>query len=308
MSFHDSGFRPWPKKEYELWKPKRRRRRSSESDPERRFGRRKRWGFCRRFRVAAALVLVVAAGTVILWYARPRDEAVVQPLVAVAPDFSAASLREQWTGPPPRRVAEAFLRASTNDERLQWVRNPEQTRLLLEQWFAGPTPYQPDLATLMALEVTNDDSRLNLDRDPEHARFVVEAAPDDWRFLAIVRTPDGGKVDFPSFIRHGSAPWPAILGGTVAEADVRVFVAVDNYHNFAYGDEAAWRNYTMSSPDCEEAVHLYLPVGSKLEREMPLHSVEPPRRMFLRIRHTSPDNLTRRQFELVAILAPGWTE
>jgi hypothetical protein len=30
--------------------------------------------------------------------------------------------------------------------------------------------------------------------------------------------------------------------------------------------------------------------------------------MFLRIRHTSPDNLARRQFELVAIVAPGWTE
>jgi hypothetical protein len=123
-----------------------------------------------------------------------------------------------------------------------------------------------------------------------------------------VKTPAGGRVDFPAFIRQCSAPWSAILDGTVREADVRVFVAADNYHNFAYSDETKWRNYTLSTPDCEEALHLYLPAGSGLEGEMPLHLAEPPRRMFLRIRHTSPDNLARRQFELVAIVAPGWTE
>ncbi|MCU0781779.1 MAG: hypothetical protein MUF04_11845, partial [Akkermansiaceae bacterium] len=65
MSSFDSGFRQWPKKEYELWKRKRPRRKRSGTDPEQRFGRRRRWGWFRRFRVAAALVLVVAAGGLI---------------------------------------------------------------------------------------------------------------------------------------------------------------------------------------------------------------------------------------------------
>lgn len=32
-----------------------------------------------------------------------------------------------------------------------------------------------------------------------------------------------------------------------------------------------------------------------------------PRRRFLRITHTSSENLVRRQFEVLAILAPDWT-
>ncbi len=313
---NSSGYRSWPKK-YEAggWRFNRRRKvfvADASPNPEKAFGReRKAWSFKTRVQVTTlVLFLVLGCGATLAWLLtrKPEPKTAAAPAVEVVPEFSDAAAKEKWVGPSPRRIADAFLEAKSDAERLKWVRDPEQVAPLLAEWYATGPGSREEVETVLLREVPPNSSRINLGSPAEHARFLVRMKDGERRQLSILRTPEGGKVDFACFIRHCSAPWPAILSGEVAEADVRVLVMPDAYHNFNYLDETKWVSFALSSPDMEERIHLYAPVDLPNLREMPRGWLKEPRQMFLRIKHTSRENLARKQFELVEILAPGWTQ
>ena len=309
-----SGFRSWPK-QYEpgAWKVDPvTSRLADQKNPEKTFGsERTVWSFNTKVRVVGLVVaLLVGCGMAVAWFVNKQiaRRSAVGPAVEVVPEFSEAAAREKWVGPSPRRIADAFLAAKTNEERLKWVRDPEQIAPILADWYATGPGSREVVESLLLRQIPPNTSRINLTSPPEHARFLVRMKDGERRQLSILRTPEGGKIDFACFIRHGSAPWPAILSGEVAEADVRVLVMPDAYHNFNYLDETKWRSFVLSSPDLDERIHLYAPVDLPNLREMPRGWLKEPRSMFLRIKQTSRENLARKQFELVEILAPGWTQ
>jgi len=230
-----------------------------------------------------------------------------QDVVASGVGSDLITNREVWQGPLPQQLAEAFVKAATDDDRLKLVRHPEQVADSLRSWYRDGPGRTEEVAAVVALVQPVQPPQLNPGAEIEHAHFMVELTDGGRRLLAIMKSPTGGKVDFPCYARQCSAPWSAILGGQVVQADVRAFVAGDLYYNFAYSDDTVWHNLTLTSPDLEGTLHLYVRRDASGLKELLEMPPSQPRRLFLKITHTSPENLAHRQFEVLEILAPDWT-
>jgi hypothetical protein len=243
----------------------------------------------RKFLMLGSLLAALGAGG---WFARQRPaEVAAEPLpapVAVVDDGLSA-----------RAVAEHFTGATTQEERLKWVRQPEAVAAAMEQFFSSGKGSGEAVAKLDAIAPGNLD-------DSIHERFAVTLADGTRRLLCLLPTAGGVRVDFKAYARHGSVAWADLLGGQAAEADeMRLFLEKGDYYNFGFKHEVRWQCFTVSSPDLE------LPVWVYLARTDPAHKLlqaaygPKPVRVTVALRSVGDSHL-RRQFEIVAVRAADW--
>ena len=261
------------------------------------FGRRHRGRQGAMIALTALPVLVILGGLVAYFIKKPGAAAAASKESVIA---EAAS--EKWKGAVPRVVVDNFLGATTLEERLRWVYSPETVRPLVAAFYTtGPGSREKlmDTTSLPPLPLGTVQA-VN-----EVARFGVIFDDVSKRLLSIVETPQGAKVDFHSYSRHTSVPWPDILEGRVASAEVRVFIFPDNYHGAPFASEADWLSVKGINPDLPADLTLYARTGTPEAAAMTAALATAPQRVTITISPVG-ESWRQRLFQVTLFHAKEW--
>lgn len=246
----------------------------------------------RKFLMLGSLLAALGAAG---WFTRQRPAAVAaEPLPAASPAAAVAD-----DGLSSRAVADNFTRATTQAERLKWVRQPDAVAAAMELFFSSGKGAAEVVAKLDAIAPGSAG-------DLAYERFAVTMADGTRRLLCLLPAAGGVRVDFKAYARHGSVAWSDLLGGQAKEAgEMRVFIEKGDYYNFGFKHEVRWQCLTVTTPDLDLPVWLYLartdPALKVLEETNSLK----PLRVTVAVRAVGDSHL-RRQFEIVAVHAVDW--
>lgn len=220
-------------------------------------------------------------------------------------DFTVAE--EKWIGKSPREIADGFINAKSIAERLEYVNDPIKVKESMQNFYEVGLGKDEEIESIVKFPVMNRPQDA-FRAAPDFENYVVIIKGDKKRLLAIVKTVHGCKVDFPSYARTCSASWADILEGKVKEADVRVLIGLGNYFNYAYMDDQKWGCLAMTSSDLGgDIINVYFDKSNAIFSPLLDAETIRSRRVFLRIKSTSPESLSHKQFELVEVLSPDWT-
>jgi hypothetical protein len=198
-----------------------------------------------------------------------------------------------------REVAEAFLKATSLDDRLTRVRDPDAVRGRLasysEESRAVPILFSGIQA--MGLATASGEARFH--------RFAVQMPDGTSCFLPVVQTSRGPLVDYDAFARYGTAGWQDLLEGVPA-SELRVIARRSTYHQFDFVDERKWMAFELSSPDWPSTLTAYAPTDSITAGTLfAITGRKSKQRVVLSIRPEGESYL-KRQFIIEKVLASGW--
>jgi hypothetical protein len=250
--------------------------------------------------VAALIGSVVIVAVLGLWVMGRMYSGGGKTAVAVADREESSALREKWHGPIPSVIAERFVEAKSQAERLELVRNPSQVGSAMEAFFKnGPGATERIKGYYPLVNGSSGDLVF------ETYSVEIDNAPP--RLLSVSIDPQGAKVDFECYSRFGTVAWDDLLSGKVTEAaEVRVMLQAGGYFVDEFRDEQKWLHFKAASPDLSQTMDFYLDRQSPSARDIQ----EPGARVFratLSVRAVNGSE-KRRQFEITAVKALEWVE
>ena len=129
-------------------------------------------------------------------------------------------------------------------------------------------------------------------------------------------TPDARgiwKVDFDAFARSSRPSWKDLLDGHVDRAQVRVFIAKDEYFNGPYDNDAHWVCYGMVSlesnallPEGQQLLHGYCKVDSAQAKAMAEIFNNDIRVHRVTVELLRTQGADMRQFQITRVLGEDW--
>jgi hypothetical protein len=246
----------------------------------------------------AGVLGVLCLGAVVLLNRQPADNPKPAAAAPGSPPAAAATTAGPSV-PSARSIAEKFTRASTQAERLKWVRQPGEVAAAMEEFFSSGSGSREQVAEISGMPPVVTDALAD-------ECFGARMDSGDLRLLCVVTEGGEAKVDFKAYARHGSQPWAALLSGQAREAaEMRVFIQAGEYYNFGFSDEERWQNFIVTSPDLENPLEFYRDRGDPalglLEKLDPRRPVP----VTVAIRAVGDSHL-RRQFEITRFLGAGW--
>jgi hypothetical protein len=246
----------------------------------------------RKLLLASGMLAAIGLGAWLVMIRPPASAskplAPASPAAPVVPD-----------GLPPLTIAENFTRATSQSERLQWVRQPALVAAAMAEFFSTGAGAHEVVAKLEPMAPADTGAQI-------HQRFGVTMAAGTQRLLCVVKTAGENKVDFKAYARHGSAPWAELINGKTKEAgEMRVFIQKGYYYNFGFKHEVRWQNFTATSPDLENPVELYIGRLDPALKLLEQLDHQRPIRVTVAIRALD-DSYLQRQFEITRFLGAGW--
>ncbi len=161
----------------------------------------------------------------------------------------------------PRMVLEKFLAANSVEERMKLVANvsvlEEPLRHYYEKHPAGAIPYE--------------QIEYGLKSQENFTEFRVVLKDGTKRFAAVISTPDGPMVDWPSFVALGDLEWEQMRQSRpTTPAMMRVLAAPAVHFTGHFSDADALRCVQMvpAGNPMAAPVYGYLPRGSDLDRQI----------------------------------------
>jgi hypothetical protein len=274
--------------------PGEKRRRRSERGKPSGGGARKEWV------VAALMGGVVVVAVLGLWIMGRMHSGGGKIEAAVSDRAESSSTSGKWHGPVPSVIAERFVEAKSQAERLGLVRNPSQVGPAMEAFFKNGPGSTERIKGFYPL--VNGSSG-----DLVFESYSVEFDNAPPRRLSVSIDPQGAKVDFECYARFGSVTWEDLLGGKVTEAgELRVMLEPGSYYINEFSDEQKWLHFRATSPDLSETLDFYLDRNSPSVRDIQ-DSGATALRATLSVRAVN-GSAKRRQFEITAVKALEWVE
>lgn len=205
-----------------------------------------------------------------------------------------------WQGPNPSEVAESFTKATTQAERLKWVRQPEKVGAEMEAFFRDGPGASEKITATAALSASEIGDLL-------YENYLVEIEGGEPRLLCVSVDPKGAKVDFQAYARSCSVKWPDLMSGAVSSAEeVRVILMPGGFFMHRFPDEEKWIHFKATSPDVPDSMDFYVARESEAARKLEVGGVQASH-VTLSIRAVD-DSAKYRQFEITAVKALGWVE
>ncbi len=295
---------------------KRRRRKGGRGQPawehgsDRRRSRGGETGLFRWWLIAGGVLLALVAGGAI--YAMKGGGNATAPIAAgKAPTLEKSPAAEPEeveaiSRSQPELLAEAeplvrkFLTATTVDELLPLVRNPDRTEPRMRERY-------PD-GEIQPAGMSEFDTMGGMMLQGKFASVGVRTANyEDWQ-IVMADTPDGLKIDWESWADWSDISWKDFLAGKSQEAHVfRVTLIPVDYYNFAFSDDAKWQSYRLESADKEHSMYGYVQRDTVLaERIRPNADVKS---LALMLALKFPENpQSANQVVIDELVADGWVE
>ena len=195
-------------------------------------------------------------------------------------------------------VAREFLKESDPEKRLQWVRNADEVKARLAEY--------PEEARSEVGEIEKVLGH-QMDGGRSVTGFVVAFSSGNLRLMEVVGTPEGPRVDWDAYARHGTASWEDLWSGKAKQALVRVFCEPSTERPEPFEDQGKWTCFRMSGPELPQAALGFAQVGhvrEKMMKQVVLGTPNYRQRFTLEIvRHEGKHEPL---FEITRCLAVGW--
>ncbi|MGJ8678185.1 MAG: hypothetical protein ACSHX0_11755 [Akkermansiaceae bacterium] len=221
--------------------------------------------------------------------------------VAPAETVSYEEEREplKWLGASPSKIAEQFLQASSHKERLALISNPERDGEQMREFFESGPGSREKFLDLISINLISDEGVF-------YQPFSVRFTDASKRTLAVVHTKSGGRVDYRSYARYCTESWSDVLSGVVTEvSEARVFIKPSIHYIRNYSDDEKWAAFSVSSPDFEGSIQLYVEKYSRADAQLGHAWINGIKRVTLSFRSVN-EGFKHGQFEVTDVLKLGW--
>lgn len=199
-------------------------------------------------------------------------------------------------------VAKNFLEAPTMEEALKWIRSGEKLRPKLVEWYTA-RPYQAP-----GFKGSAGESLVLAGGETMVIGMAIRTGDFETRQLPMVRTPEGFRVDWESWVAWSEMSWVDFKKQKPSGPKLfRVISSPGIYYNFEFKDESKWVCFKLESLDGEDTLYGYAPTGSDLAARLrPLDGVV-NRKVMLKLRF--PENsATDNQVLIEEIAGDGWVD
>lgn len=113
-------------------------------------------------------------------------------------------------------------------------------------------------------------------------------------------------IDFDSLMRASSHEWEKIISGEVPTAEIRVFIAPDNYYNGIFSDERKWQAFTLVSPDAKEIMYGYV-IRESAQHQALVRIISTESKLHrATLGITSLPDAGERQYQITRVLSESW--
>ena len=220
-----------------------------------------------------------------------NENETAMPLIATA---------QKWQGPQPEQIAENFLAATTQQERLRWVRQPAAVAEMMERFYRDGPGGREGRGTLEKLtEGINTEATAM-------QRFAVTLTDGSQRMLYVTFDEGGARVDFKCYAAYCSEPWDKLLDGTMpGAAEMRLIITPNDYYNYDFSDPAQWQCLIAIAPELEDPIYLYVRRDSPLMEEIKTYPFDAPMRFTIAMEQQG-ESYKRRQWQLTRLIHEGW--
>lgn len=245
------------------------------------------------------LFAVIVAGVVVSMVGGKAPVVVLKP-VTPPPVVKDANRSEADLVGEAESLARRFLNATTVDEILTTVRNPQVTETRMREFYPG--------GKIKASGMSKFNSGSGLVTRGKLYSFPVVTRDQEERSLAFIETPEGLRIDWESWVGWSDIPWKEFLSTKPTASHVfRVTLDSVDYYNFEYSDDTKWQCYRLESPDKEHAVYGYVERGSALDVKLRPNAGESTVPMTLALKYP-PDPKSDSQVEIERLVSEGWVE
>ena len=205
---------------------------------------------------------------------------------------------EKWQGPIPPEVADRFIAATTHEERLKWVRNPDLVGADMADFFSSGPGASEKVKSIVPLPIAAAGPLV-------FEEFLAQLEGGSHRIVSVSVDPRGAKVDFDCYAFRGSATWEQLLSGEEEAAEgMKILLQGNNYYLHGFSDEQRWMHFKAIVPDLPECLDFYVERDGSLAHELGKAGEEAFRAT---VSLRSVDGSARhRQFEITAVESLGW--
>ena len=126
--------------------------------------------------------------------------------------------------------------------------------------------------------------------------------------LAFIRTPEGLKIDWESYVGWSEMSWTRFIEEKPENPVLfRTKLVKTDYYNFQFSSDVEWRSFQLTSVDDESTVYGYVKVGSELERKLTPENPTDVSLMTLKLKYPAGPK-QRNQVLIDSVVADGWVE
>lgn len=258
--------------------------------------------------LGAGGVSLVAFG-LIAWYVTSGNEKESPPLPpagrpATKPDAGneARKSPDDWfDSVAAEKLSRRFLEAAAVEDILPLVRDADRVGPLIRAAHPDGKINPEGLQTFGASDLAVPRGRSSI--------FVpIETGAFEKRWIPIVRTRDGMKIDWEGWTGRPGIPWEDFVTVRPREAVVmRVRIQTVDYYNLSFSDDSRWKSYQITSPDGEHVLYGYVERGSALHGFLGDRlSGEGVERMVSLAIHFPPGENTRDQVVIDRLVSEDW--
>jgi hypothetical protein len=155
-------------------------------------------------------------------------------------------------------LARRFLEATSVEELLPLVRNPEATGARMREFY-------PDGGVEPA-GMTAFNTRTEVEHLGGGYAVTVRTGSFEEKTMAFSTTSEGLRIDWESWVGWSEMPWERFLEIRPQEPKLfRVMLGPVDYYNFGFSDDRKWRSYRLLSPDDEHSLYAYVERDSVLD-------------------------------------------
>jgi hypothetical protein len=197
-------------------------------------------------------------------------------------------------------LAKQFLEAKTVDDLLPIVRNPEAASVRMKDYYAGGR-VQP--AGLVIFNSTD-----GVVTKGNQTSVHVTTRDQGEKQISFVKTSDGLKVDWESWVGWSELPWDKFLATKPTTGHLfRVILSNVDYYNFDFSDESKWRSYRLESPDREHGLYGYVQRDSESDKAIRLNADQKAVLFILSLKFPL-DSKSNSQVEIDRVVSEGWVK
>lgn len=179
---------------------------------------------------------------------------------------------------------EKFLQATTWEQKLQYVSDPERVKPLMQDYYEVLRRQDPPMSS------TRRESAFRL-HDTEVLLYShTSSGPGGTADLAMTARNSGEfKVDWESFVGASEMSWPDFKKQRSAQPKLfRVFAQPDEYYNYEFSDAGKYLCFNLTSPDGLYFIYGFCEKESAVAQALSSHLASGPLRRALTLRLAFP--------------------
>ncbi len=158
----------------------------------------------------------------------------------------------------PVELVRQFVSAETHQERLSYVRYPQENNERVREFFQRPENKSDSIKAVSLSGVVNI-------KGSKVVEVLVEFESGETRIASVVQTAAGKFIDFASYERYNATPWKELLSEGGRSEESRVTLSRVSYYNGEFNEDA-YVSYALRSPDIgDKTVYGYTERGGNAD-------------------------------------------